>query len=74
MAAVLIQDSPAAKETAKEIARSDEDLGEEFGEELSEEIREPEQQPKLSLTHTLREVLTNPTCWHGFFVLSLNCK
>ena len=64
MAAVLIQDSPAAKETA----RSDEDLGEEFGEELSEEIREPEQQPKLSLTHTLREVLTNPTCWHGFFV------
>lgn len=68
MAAVLIQDSPAAKETAKEIARSDEDLGEEFGEELSEEIREPEQQPKLSLTHTLREVLTNPTCWHGFFV------
>lgn len=49
MAAVLIQDSPASKETSKE-------------------IREPEQQPKLSLTHTLREVLTNPTCWHGFFV------
>lgn len=49
MAAVLIQDSPASKETSKE-------------------IREPEQQPKLSLTSTLRGVLTNPTCWHGFFV------
>lgn len=49
MAAVLIQDSPAAKQ-------------------IREEIREPEQQPKLSLTHTLREVITNPTCWHGFFV------
>ena len=36
--------------------------------EISKEIREPEQQTKLSLTHTLREVLTNPTCWHGFFV------
>lgn len=72
MAAVLIQDSPAAKETAKESAegkaRSDEKFGEGLSEELSEEIREPEQQPKLSLTHTLREVLTNPTCWHGFFV------
>lgn len=72
MAAVLIQDSPDAKETAKETAegkaRSDEEFGEGLSEELSEEIREPEQQPKLSLTHTLREVLTNPTCWHGFFV------
>ncbi|WP_312098757.1 MFS transporter [Corynebacterium dentalis] len=60
MAAVLIQDSPDAKATAegaaKDKTRNDEDL------------REPEQQPKLSLTHTLREVLTNPTCWHGFFV------
>ena len=72
MAAVLIQDSPAAKETAKETAegkaRSDEEFDEGLSEELSEEIREPEQQPKLSLTRTLREVLTNPTCWHGFFV------
>lgn len=64
MAAVLIKDSPDVKGAAKDKTRNDEDLRE----ELAEDIREPEQQPKLSLTHTLREVLTNPTCWHGFFV------
>lgn len=77
MAAVLIQDSPdakghakgAAKDTAGDKAAGDKPRNDEdFREELAEEIREPEQQPKLSLTHTLREVLTNPTCWHGFFV------
>lgn len=68
MAAVLIQDSPDAKGHAKGVAKDKTRNDEDLREELAEDIREPEQQPKLSLTHTLREVLTNPTCWHGFFV------